>query len=380
MDIFVSLIHMTKKLWFKILKKHQNARVGEISLGGVTLTTPIFMPVGTNATIKGVPLEWMSTQYLWTTDPIQIILANTFHLYLRPGADIVKKAWWLHKFEHRDKLILTDSGGFQVFSLWLSKQGKPLVKLFDDRVEFRSPHDGSRHTFTPTGVIDIQRILGSDIMMMLDVCSPVENISKKEVAAHMQITHDRAEIQYQYHMEKYDDYSWVLFPIIQGWLYPDLRAESANVLKNYAPDGIAIWWLSVGESKNEMYHILDELRSHLPEDVPRYLMGVGTPEDIRASIMSGIDMFDCVMPTRLGRHGSAFTQQGTIKIKNQPYKDDFSPLEPSCSCHTCRHFSKAYLHHLCRANEMLWASLLSLHNIAYLHTMIENIKQEILSS
>lgn len=368
------------KLNFKILKTRGNARVGEIELNGIKLTTPVFMPVGTKATLKWIPYEWMSKQYLGSKNDINLILNNTFHLHLRPWEDVIQKAWGMHHFENRKKLILTDSWWFQVFSLWLSKSGKPLAKLFPDYVKFQSPYDGSTHIFTPTGTIDIQRKLGSDIMMMLDVCSPVHNITKKKVAQHMETTHKRAKKQYDYHMKNYDDYHGVLFPIIQWGLYPDLRAISAKYLSSFAHDGIAIWGLSVGETKDEMYDILDQLRPYLPKEKPRYLMGVGTPEDIREAIEHGIDMFDCVMPTRLWRHGSAFSTSWIIKLKQMQYKEDFSPLDTQCTCHVCKNFSKAYLHHLVKEHEMLWSSLLSLHNIAFLHKMIENIKQDILHS
>lgn len=367
------------KLWFKILKKKWKARIGQIELNGITLTTPVFMPVGTNATIKWIPLEWMSASYLGSKDPIQLILANTFHLYLRPGMDVIQKAWWLHRFENRNKLLLTDSWWFQVFSLWLSKTGKPLIQLHKDRVDFVAPHNGSKHTFTPTGTVDLQRILGSDIMMMLDVCSPT-HASKKEVAEHMDMTHTRAAQQYRHHMEQYDKHKWVLFPIIQWGLHQDLREESARILSSYATDGIAIWWLSVGEAKTDMHRVLDDLWPDLPEDKPRYLMWVGTPEDLYECIYRGIDMFDCVLPTRLGRHGCAFTPQGIIKLKKSCYREDFSPIDETSLCYSSRHFSKAYLHHLMKCNEMLGASLLSLHNIAYLHGVVEKIKQDILNS
>ncbi len=368
------------KLDFTIRKRRGNARVGELTLNGVTVTTPVFMPVWTKATLKGIPYERMSSVFLWSQNPINIILNNTFHLYLHPGAELIQKAWGLHRFQNRDRLILTDSGWFQVFSLWLSKSGKSLVKLGNEWVEFKSPYDGSTHIFTPTWVVDIQRMLWSDIMMMLDVCSPVVEISKEQVAEHMALTHQRAKQQYDHHQAAYDKHRWVLFPIVQWWLYPDLREQSATYLSQFATDWIAIGGLSVGETKEEMYQVLGDLNKNLPDHLPRYLMGVGTPEDLRAAIEHGIDMFDCVMPTRIGRHGSAFTAQGTIKISNAIYYDDFSPLEPTCKCHTCIHFTKAYLHHLHKEGEMMAASLLSLHNIAYLHATVEQIKQEILQS
>lgn len=371
---------MNKKLTFTIIKKQWNARVGKIILNGVEVTTPVFMPVGTNATIKWIPLHWMSKEYLGSEHDISIILNNTFHLYLRPGPEVIHQAWWLHVFQQRKKLILTDSGWFQIFSLWLNKQGKSLVRITDNEVYFQSPHDGSSHVFTPIGTIDIQHKLNSDIMMMLDVCAPVHNIDKRKVAAYMHQTHTRAELQYRYHLEHYDQHRGVLFPIIQWWLYHDLRKESIEALSPYALDGIAIGGLSVGETREEMQNILENMQSHLPEGIPRYLMWVGTPEDLIAAVKQWIDMFDCVMPTRLGRHGNAFSHTWTLKLKQAQYKEDFSPLDNTCSCYTCKHFTRAYLHHLIKCNEMMGASLLSLHNIAYLHNLLENIKKEILSS
>lgn len=372
---------MDKKLQFTILKTKGKARVGTIELNGATLTTPVFMPVATKATLKGIPLERLSTDYLGTKDPIKLILNNTYHLYLSPGDEYIKRYGGAHKFQNRNGLILTDSGWFQVFSLWLAKKdGSSLVKIQDDGVRFSSHHDGSKHFFSPTNVIDIQRNIGSDIMMMLDVCSPVDDITKEEVAKQLAITHKRAKEAYEYHHTNYDNWKSVLFPIVQGGLYTDLREQSIKELAPYARDGIAIGWLSVWETKEELNGILEFMSDKLPSDVPRYLMGVGTPEDLKNAIAQGIDMFDCVLPTRIGRHGSAFTKEGTIKLRNAVYKDELWPLEPSCTCHTCRTFTRAYLHHLIKQNEMLGASLLSFHNIAYLHNLLEEIKQEILDS
>lgn len=373
------------KLKFSILKQQGNARVGEVTLNGVTFQTPCFMPVWTKATIKGLLLELMRQPwYLWTSEPVKIILSNTYHLYLRPWHTIIKQAGGLHKFMNReDGLILTDSGGFQVFSLWLwkkTKQWNSLVKLNDDGVEFASIHDGSKHFFAPEKVVDIQTDLWSDIMMMLDVCSPVDNITKDEVARQMWITHTRAKQAYNYYEKKYENSKGVLFPIVQWWLYDDLREESAKTLSAYAVDGIAIWGLSVGETKQEMDRVLQATLPHLPKEKPRYLMWVGTPEDIIMATWQGIDMFDCVLPTRLGRHGTAFSQYWQLKLSNAPFRDDFTPLDPSCWCYTCKKFTRAYLHHLCREWEMLWWILLSLHNIAYLHQLCENIRNGILSS
>ena len=382
------------KLDFKILKQYGNARVWQITLNGVTLTTPVFMPVGTKATIKGLPLDMLKDPtYIWDLPEIQLILANTFHLYLRPGDELVKAAWGLHTFEHRDKLILTDSGGFQVFSLGLSKNWKLKIenqklsegshdvkmKLTENGVKFRSPYDGSKHEFTPENVVDIQCNLWSDIMMVLDVCSPAW-ADKNTIEKHMQMTHRRAKRAFDHLAPKYDDVRGVLFPIVQWGTYLDLRQESIDFLSQYAWDGIAVWGVSVGESKDLINEVVAFTASKLPVDKPRYLMGVGTPEDITHAIEQWFDMFDCVLPTRLGRHGEAFSADGNIKISNAPYAKDFSPLTNDCGCYTCKHFSKAYLHHLIREKEMLGGILLSLHNIVYLHKIVEDWKAKMLSA
>ena len=396
---------MKSKLKFRILKKSWNARVWEITLNGVKLTTPVFMPVGTKATIKGLILDLLQDPtYLGSKKPINLILANTFHLYLRPGDKIVKRAGWLHTFENRNKLILTDSGGFQVFSLWLSKESIksesqksikskwpydlttlwPLtkkhevnIKLKEEGVSFRSIHDGSKHFFSPENVVDTQCNLWSDIMMVLDVCSPA-NANKKTIKEHMHMTHRRATRAFDHFGKKYEKSRWVLFPIVQWGTYKDLREESVEFLSQYARDGIAVGGVSVGEKKELIQDIVKFTGKKLPEDKPRYLMGVGTPEDILHAVKNGFDMFDCVLPTRLGRHGIAFSPKGNIKLQNAKYKTDFSPLVKSCWCYTCKNFSKAYLSHLVRENEMLWGILLSLHNIAYLHNMLEKWKENML--
>jgi len=372
------------KLDFRILKQQWNARVWEFTLNGTTVQTPCFMPVGTKATVKWLLLDMLrNPKYLGTKEPFKIILGNTYHLYLRPWEKLIKQAGGLHTFMNReDGLILTDSGWFQVFSLGLwdkTKGGQSLVKLMDHGVEFRSIHDGSKHMFTPSWVVDIQSDLWSDIMMMLDVCSPVDNITKDEVARQMGITHTRAQQAHEYFLPKYENTRWTLFPIVQWWLYNDLREESAQTLSQYAIDGIAIWWLSVWETKDQMQRVLEHTTPYLPVDKPRYLMGVGTPEDIIMSIWQGVDMFDCVLPTRLGRHGTAFSESGQVKLSNAEYREDFTPVSKNCKCHTCSHYTRAYLHHLCREWEMLWGILLSLHNIAYLHQLLENRRNDILS-
>jgi len=374
------------KLKFKILKKKWKARVGEIELNGVKLKTPVFMPVWTKATIKWLMLDLLKDpKYLWTKERINLILANTYHLFLRPWPDLVEKMWWLHKWENWDGLILTDSGWFQVFSLGLrseefkrgQKRNEKLVELEENGVWFKSPKDGRKHFFTPENVVDFQIKFWSDIMMMLDVCSPVWEISKEEVEYQMNLTHKWAKQAYEYFMPKYDKTRWVLFPIVQGWLHKDLREKSAKYLSQFATDGIAIWGLSVWETRQEMQEILSFTTNFLPEDKPRYLMGVWTPEDIIMAINEWVDMFDCVLPTRLWRHGTAFSSEWYIKLKNAKYFDDKNPIDTECNCYVCKNYTRSYLHHLVKENEMLWGILLSLHNIAYLHQLVEKIRKNL---
>ena len=378
------------KLNFKILKQKWAARVWQITLNGVTLTTPVFMPVGTKATIKWMILDMLKdSKYIWDLPEIQLILANTFHLYLRPGDELIQEAGGLHTFENRDKLILTDSGGFQVFSLGLAKHDawsmmheawwshEVKMKLMEDGVKFRSPYDGSKHMFTPEGVVDIQCNLWSDIMMVLDVCSP-SGADKTTIKKHMQMTHRRAKRAFDHLKPKYDAVRGVLFPIVQWWTYLDLRQESVDFLSDYAWDGIAVGGVSVGESKDLIREVVAFTASKLPIDKPRYLMGVWTPEDITHAIEQWFDMFDCVLPTRLGRHGQAFAANGNIKITNAKYTKDFTPLTDNCGCYTCKSFTKSYLHHLIKEKEMLGGILLSLHNIVYLHKIVEDWKSEML--
>ncbi len=388
---------MKNKLKFEILASKWKARVGKISLNGIELTTPIFMPVGTKWTVKGILRPFFSDSQFWLgiENPIKLILGNTFHLYLRPWDGYIAKIGGLHKFISWDWLILTDSGGFQVFSLGLSyrqsgenitdnlkkrKANTSLIKLKENGVEFRSPLDGSKHFFTPEKVVDIQINLGSDIMMVLDVCSPVHNISKEEVAYQMELTHRWAKRAFEYFLPKYNISRGVLFPIVQWWVYKDLRKQSVEYLSQYAFDGIAIWWLSVWETKEQMYEIVDFITDLLPQNKPRYLMWVWTPEDILNAIKMWIDMFDCVLPTRLGRHWTAFSIEWNLKIKNSRFKNDFRPLSEDCNCYVCRTHTRAYLHHLVRENEITAANLLSLHNIAYLHKIVEDLKIWILNS
>lgn len=384
------------KLSFRILKTRGNARVGEIELNGVKLTTPVFMPVGTKGTVKGLVLDMLRDPHYMGTKvpPINLILANTFHLYLRPGDQLIKEAGGIHTFENRNQLILTDSGGFQAFSLWTGGKGrdkgqgldeewvkkrKPLSKITAEWIKFRSIHDGSQHFFSPEGCVDIQMNIGSDIMMMLDVCSP-PGISEKKFKQQMNLTHKRAKQQYEHFQKVYDKAKWVLFPIVQWGLYEEFRQESIDALTPFATDGIAVGGVSVGESHDDVARIVSFVGPKLPQAVPHYLMGVGTEAMIRHAIDNGFDMFDCVLPTRLGRHGVAMTKDGNIKLSNAQYRDDHTPLDPDSDCIVSRNYTKAYLHHLVRENEMLAWTLLSLHNIWYLHNLVETIKKEILES
>ncbi len=382
------------KLKFKILKQIWNARVGEIELNWVKLTTPIFMPVWTKATIKGLILDMLQDpKYIWDLPMINLILANTFHLYLRPWDELIKDAWWLHKFENRNWLILTDSWWFQVFSLWLNKNSRwnyeatdedkefsheVKIKLTEEWVKFNSPYDGSKHFFTPESVVDIQCNLWSDIMMVLDVCSPTD-CDKETIQQQMEMTHRRAKRAFDHLEKKYDEVRWVLFPIVQWWIHLDLREQSIKFLSQYAKDWIAVGWVSVGESKELIREVVEFTWPKLPNDKPRYLMWVGTPEDISHAIEHGFDMFDCVLATRLGRHGMAFSDEWNLTIKNAKYKSDFTPLTDACSCFVCRNYTKAYLHHLIKEKEMLGGILLSFHNIVYLNNLLENRKQKLLS-
>ena len=378
------------KLKFKILKQKWNARVWEIELNWVKVQTPIFMPVWTKATIKWLFLELLKNkEILWDLEPIRLILANTFHLYLRPGNELIKKAWWLHKFENReDGLILTDSGWFQVFSLGLGKKDEKNrpnknwknehqvdIKLVEDGVHFRSPHDGSKHFFSPEKVVDIQCDFGSDIMMMLDVCSPAW-VDKETYKEHMHTTHRRAKIAYDHFMKKYDETRWVLFPIVQWWTDKDLRLESLTYLSKLAPDGIAVWWVSVWEWRDLIREIVEFTVPKLPNDKPRYLMGVWTPEDLTHAIEHGTDMFDCVLATRLGRHWVAFSDNGNINLSNAKFKEDFTPLDNTAA--GCLPYTKAYIHHLLKEKEILWWTILSLHNILYLHKLLQDWKEKFL--
>lgn len=347
---------------YEILKecKQSGARIGRLTTPHGIIETPVFMPVGTQATVKALSPEEVKAV------GSQILLSNTYHLYLRPGHELVKKAGGLHKFMNWNRPILTDSGGFQVFSL------SGLRKITDEGAIFRSHLDGSKHMFTPEKSIEVQQALGSDIMMALDVCTE-PNITHKEAEAAMNRTLrwlDRC-----YAVSNNPDQ--ILFPIIQGNVFEDLRIESAKKTAPYAKCGIAIGGLSVGEPKPVMYKMLDALRPYYPENMPRYLMGVGSADCLVEGVARGIDMFDCVLPTRIARHGTAMTMHGDITIRNALYKEDFTPVEEGCDCYCCKNYTKAYIRHLMNTKEIFGGRLLAIHNIRFLHRVMEKIKEAI---
>lgn len=353
---------MSKNFSYELqhIDKHTGARAGVLHTPHGDILTPVYMPVGTQATVKGVyPRDLKEAGS-------QIILANTYHLYLRPGDELVKNAGGLHKFMNWDKPILTDSGGFQVFSL------TKLNKIKDEGVYFNSHVDGAKHLFTPEKVISIQENLGADIIMQFDQCSEFG------------YTHRQAEEA----MERTSKWLYrcldaktredqALFPIIQGNMFDDLRLESLKRAKPYAECGIAIGGLSVGEPKQRMYEVLELLRPLMPEDVPRYLMGVGSPDCLIEGVRRGVDMFDCVLAMRVARNGTAFTSSGKIVARNGAYREDFTPLDKECDCYCCKNYSKAYLRHLINVNEMLSSMLLSLHNITFLEKLMKDMRKAI---
>lgn len=349
-------------LEFTLKKTSGKARRGEMKLNHGVVQTPIFMPVGTYGTVKAMApneLEEIGSQ---------IILGNTFHLWLRPGLDVIEKHGGLHQFMGWDKPILTDSGGFQVFSL------KGLRKITEEGVKFASPINGDKLFLTPEVSMQIQRVLNSDIVMVFDECTPYKindrPATEEEAAKSMRMS-------LRWARRSKDEFVRLgnpnaLFGIVQGGMYEHLREESLEGLKEIGFHGYAVGGLSVGEPKEEMHRIMEKIVWQLPEDKPRYLMGVGTPEDLVEGVSQGIDMFDCVMPTRNARNGWLFTPYGDIKIRNSKYKDDLRPLDPTCDCYACKHFSRAYLHHLQKVNEILGARLNTIHNLHYyLHLMQE---------
>lgn len=356
---------------FELIKTDtaSNARAGLITTDHGTIETPIFMPVGTVGSVKAVHQREL-------TDDIkaQIILGNTYHLYLRPGLDILHQAGGLHKFIGWDRPILTDSGGFQVFSLAQTR------KLKEEGVTFRSHIDGSKHLFTPENVVDTQRIIGSDIMMVLDECCPGDadyNYAKKSLDLTLNwlvrgVKHYKETSPlYGYHQS--------YFPIVQGCVYPDLRRESAYRVAEMDMDGNAIGGLAVGEPTEKMYEMTEIVNEILPKDRPRYLMGVGTPANLLESIERGVDMFDCVMPTRNGRNGMLFTKNGTINIRNKKWADCFEPLEADGASYVDTAYTKAYLRHLTISGELLGLQIASIHNLAFYLWLVKEARKHIIA-
>ncbi|MDD4275463.1 MAG: tRNA guanosine(34) transglycosylase Tgt [Clostridia bacterium] len=347
---------------FEITKicKQSGARIGKFTTPHGIIETPVFMPVGTQATVKSLTPEEVKDL------GAQIILSNTYHLYLRPGHELIKVAGGLHKFMNWDKPILTDSGGFQVFSL------STLNKIREDGVEFRSHISGEKHYFTPEKVVEIENALGADIIMAFDQCTgPEVDYKGAETAL------DRTTRWLKRCYDAHKNEQQALFPIIQGNFFEDLRLKSLEATLPYIKYGVAIGGLSVGEPKSVMYQILDVLKPHLPQNVPHYLMGVGTPDCIVESVYRGVDMFDCVLPTRIARNGTAMTKFGRIVVKNAQYKEDFTPIDEGCGCYTCQHYTKAYIRHLFNVDEILGARLLSVHNLYFLTHFMEEIKDSI---
>ena len=348
--------------------KQTKARVGVIDTDHGQIQTPIFMPVGTAATVKAVHQRELRDDI-----KAQIILGNTYHLYLRPGLEVLEGAGGLHKFNGWEKPILTDSGGYQVFSLANSR------KLTEEGATFKSHIDGSKHLFTPESVMDIERTIGADIMMAFDECTPYPcdyTYAKNSLG----LTHrwlDRCINRFNETEPKYG-YSQALFPIVQGSVYKDLRVQSAEFIASKNAEGNAIGGLSVGEPAEEMYAMTEVVCDILPQDKPRYLMGVGTPVNILECIALGIDMFDCVMPTRNARHGLLFTQNGIINIKNEKWKHDFSPLDENGTSYVDKEYSKAYLRHLVHCNEFLGAQIASVHNLAFYLWLVTEARNKII--
>ena len=345
------------------------ARAGLIETDHGPIQTPIFMPVGTAAAMKGIFHRDVKEDAR-----AQIILANTYHLYLRPGMDIIEKAGGVHKFSTWDGPMLTDSGGFQVFSL------ADCRKLKEEGCHFRSHIDGSKHLFTPESVIDTERTIGADIMMAFDECPPGD-APKDYAAKSLALTErwlDRCFNRYHQTQPKWGHYQ-SLFPIVQGCSYPDLRAKAAENVQQYDADGYAIGGLAVGEPTDVMYAMIEVVNAVLPENKPRYLMGVGTPINILEGIDRGVDMFDCVMPTRNGRNGQIFTSEGTINLRNKKWEDDFSPLDPNGASFVDTLYSKAYVHHLVVCKEMLAAQIASLHNIAFYLWLVGEARKHIIA-
>ena len=348
---------------------HSKARAGEIETAHGTIQTPIFMPVGTAGTVKAVHQRELKDDI-----KAQIILGNTYHLYLRPGLDTIQKAGGLHKFNGWDGPILTDSGGYQVYSL------SGVRKIKEEGVTFRSHIDGSKHLFTPEGVMDIQRTIGADIIMAFDECTPYP-CDYTYARQSMEMTHrwlKRCCDRFDSTKSKFG-YDQTLFPIVQGSTYTDLRIKSAETIASFNREGNAIGGLSVGEPAEEMYEMTEVVCNILPTDKPRYLMGVGTPVNLLENIALGIDMFDCVMPTRNARNGMLFTTNGIINIQNEKWKNDFSPLEADSELFADTQYTKAYLRHLMQSKEILAAQIASLHNLHFYLWLMKEARSQIIA-
>ena len=346
-----------------------NARAGLITTDHGQIETPIFMPVGTVGTVKGVQRTFLEEDI-----KAQIILGNTYHLYLRPGTEILHKAGGLHKFEGWTRPILTDSGGFQVFSL------TDIRKMTEEGVQFSSHIDGRKLMFTPESVMDIEREIGADIMMAFDECCP-GTADRTYAQKSMERTHrwlDRCIQRFDSTPDLYG-YKQHLFPIVQGCVYPDLRQDAAKRLRDLDRDGYAIGGLAVGEPTEEMYAMIEVVNDILPENKPRYLMGVGTPWNILEAIERGVDMFDCVMPTRNGRNGMIFTQNGVMNLRNKKWEDDFTELDPCGTSFVDHHYTRAYVRHLIHAQEMLGLEILSIHNLAFYLWLVGEARKHILA-
>ncbi|MGD9992457.1 MAG: tRNA guanosine(34) transglycosylase Tgt [Salinivirgaceae bacterium] len=354
---------------FKLLKTDakSSARRGELTTDHGTIQTPIFMPVGTVGSVKGIHQRELSDDI-----KAQIILGNTYHLYLRPGMDIMKQAGGLHKFMNWDKPILTDSGGYQVFSLSANR------KLVEEGAKFSSHIDGSKHIFTPESVVDIQRVIGADIMMALDECPPGTadyKYASKSLDLTMRWLH--RGIKRFKETEPLYGHKQTFFPIVQGGVHPELRKKAAYEIAELGCEGNAIGGLSVGEPTEDMYAMTEIVNAILPKDKPRYLMGVGTPVNILEGISRGVDMFDCVMPTRNGRNGMVFTSEGIMNMKNKKWENDFSPLDPNGTSFVDSYYTKAYLRHLFVSKELLAMQIASIHNLAFYLWLVDTARTKI---
>ena len=346
-----------------------NARAGLITTDHGVIETPIFMPVGTQGAVKAVRMPELRDDI-----QAQIILGNTYHLYLRPGLEILEQAGGLHKFNGWDRPILTDSGGFQVFSLSDNR------KLHEEGAEFRSHIDGSKHLFTPEKVMDIERTIGADIIMAFDECCPGDadyEYAKKSLGLTERWL-DRCFKRFNETEPKYG-YRQSLFPIVQGCVYPDLRIHAAENVAAKEADGNAIGGLAVGEPTEKMYEMIEIVNGILPKDKPRYLMGVGTPINILEAIERGVDMFDCIMPTRNGRNGQLFTAYGTMNMRNKKWESDFSPIDPDGASFVDRIYTKAYLHHLIKVNEILGLQIASIHNLAFYLWLVKEARKHVIA-